>query len=739
MARRRLQRRLGNRNSTQIRISTTKRGDRHFNQLGGANQSYLLTKKAEKNEYVSRDSWIKQGGHAAAAAAAAEDHPTKETGKKTEYQDKHKGKSRQRCLTTWKFGYLLWVLAATTATVNEPTSQLVRHGMPRTLTRGHDPNVAVRIGEAATPAPNERLFLNIGRTLDEVCRSEQDRELDTHHDEEDELQNGGPNALPPELAESSDDETMLPSSRMRNRPHLSGSDNSASDSDENTTLADKMLRGMVRNRNGELENVRNGVIVAPRDTWLDKDQISKRTTAEASQGIRNTTRRPKRKYFVNKQAPQPEGQLFVKATSFLGHVAGYIFKTGENGIGYHRDDEKTPAAETAAQEEGFGEPDRDSNNPGKHTPSIKKKDDLGVRIREPTRRQNCRRDYSGKIPDVGKLADCWGPSEGFWTGDTVNSNSWDSLVSNILGRSKADALFTQETRVRTEDKRTSASREASKLGWTASLGLALRTAADRGSGGCGVLVKKGIGLCRSTHEVKPALRHRIHHAWMGGITKGGVHCISAYLRDGEDASEGNLEILTEVAILVKSLKGQWIVAGDFNMSPTTLAATNWHKLIGGRILAPHQPTCLSQTYDYFVVKAGFAQAVEKVQVLDDGGLFPHSPSRIYIRADARRHAVRKLTRPTKIPGRLPHGPANIPPSYKKVKDACEANDNQAAVKHWYITAGSLGTTTITNRPSSHGNQRPEPAPPAIQAPPAQPRHGTFWAGEPTRERRASLR
>ena len=188
------------------------------------------------------------------------------------------------------------------------------------------------------------------------------------------------------------------------------------------------------------------------------------------------------------------------------------------------------------QEEGFNEPDEELSSQDKHTPNWRRKDEHGVRVRKPTRRQRCKRVYSGSIPSVGKVADDWGPSEGFWTGDTVNSNSWDSLVSNILGRSKADALFTQETRVKTEDKRTSASREASKLGWTASLGLALRTAADRGSGGCGVLVKKGIGLSKSTHDVKPELKHRIHHAWMGGITKGGVHCISVYLRDGEDAS-----------------------------------------------------------------------------------------------------------------------------------------------------------------------------------------------------------
>ena len=338
------------------------------------------------------------------------------------------------------------------------------------------------------------------------------------------------------------------------------------------------------------------------------------------------------------------------------------------------------------QNEGFEEPADDLNNTQESPTKRKKRDEHGIRIRKPTRKQKCQRNFQGEIPKIGKLADCWAPNDGCWTCDTCNSNSWESLVNNILGRSKADIMLTQESKIHSAEKRTSASRVAKILGWTASLGLAFRTTSDKGSGGCGVLVRKGTGLCKSTHEIKPSIQHRIHHAWVGGITKGGVHCISVYLRDGENASEGNLEILAEVAILIKSLKGPWIVAGDFNMTPATLATTNWHKLIGGRILAPEAPTCLSQTYDYFVVKAGFAQAVEKVQVLDDGGLFPHSPSRLYIRSDARRHAVRKLTRPTKIPGRLPHGPASRPPSYKAVNDACTAEDCQTAVYQWYTIA-----------------------------------------------------
>jgi hypothetical protein len=75
--------------------------------------------------------------------------------------------------------------------------------------------------------------------------------------------------------------------------------------------------------------------------------------------------------------------------------------------------------------------------------------------------------------------------------------------------------------------------------------------------------------------------------------------------------------------------------------------------------------------------------VQKVQVLDGSGLFPHSPTRIFIKADARRRAVRTLKRPMKIPGKLPHGPANQPPDYAPVHSACNRDDLQEATKAWY--------------------------------------------------------
>ena len=95
--------------------------------------------------------------------------------------------------------------------------------------------------------------------------------------------------------------------------------------------------------------------------------------------------------------------------------------------------------------------------------------------------------------------------------------------------------------------------------------------------------------------------------------------------------------------------------------------------------------CHHSTYEYFVVYEGLAQA-DAVQALDDGGLHPHLPARLYIRSDARRKAIRTLARPVKIPGRLPSGLKNRAPSYDAVNVACAQGDINEAVLQCYQTA-----------------------------------------------------
>ena len=150
------------------------------------------------------------------------------------------------------------------------------------------------------------------------------------------------------------------------------------------------------------------------------------------------------------------------------------------------------------------------------------------------------------------------------------------------------------------------------------------------------------------------------------MLRGGIHVISLYLKDSEGLSEYNLRVLQEAAVLALTLGTPWIMAGDWNITPEQLQAANWLGVAKGTVFATELPTCHCSTYDYFVVSHNLAHAVVGVQRIDDAGLHPHHPCRVLLRGDAKRKAVRKLTRAPKVHATLPHGPAPKPPYYDEI-------------------------------------------------------------------------
>ena len=110
-------------------------------------------------------------------------------------------------------------------------------------------------------------------------------------------------------------------------------------------------------------------------------------------------------------------------------------------------------------------------------------------------------------------------------------------------------------------------------------------------------------------------------------------------------------------------------------------------MVGGVIFAADLTTCNDNTYDYFVVRRSIAHAVVGVQRLEDGGMSPRWASRLLLRGDARRFAIRKLIRPPKVGGLLPHGPSEAPPDYSSVRALAgeERTVNEAMIT-WYEAA-----------------------------------------------------
>jgi len=254
-------------------------------------------------------------------------------------------------------------------------------------------------------------------------------------------------------------------------------------------------------------------------------------------------------------------------------------------------------------------------------------------------------------PEVGSIAERWWPQLGLWAVDSSNGNSWKSTCAAILKRSVADVLGTQETGVASVDKLAAASNEARAMGWNPTLSAAHPAGGNMNSGGGAILARKGTAIRAAGKSAIPeASAHRLALSWVGCILKGGLNFLNVYLKDGEGLSDTNKSLLETAAGALNALKGPWVALGDWNMSPETLASSSWLALVEGVIFATELPTCNDNVYDYFEVHKSIAHAVFGVQRLQDGGLCPHWATRLLIRGDAKRHAVRKLVRPAKVEG-----------------------------------------------------------------------------------------
>ena len=169
---------------------------------------------------------------------------------------------------------------------------------------------------------------------------------------------------------------------------------------------------------------------------------------------------------------------------------------------------------------------------------------------------------------------------------------------------------------------------ARKSGWSTAFNLARNTEAQKAPGGFAVCARRGIGIdTKSTIPIKSEVSHRITHAWVNGIMKGGCHIFSVYAKDIIGATGENLVLMEELRAAIGSLNGPWIIAADWNMSPEMLVTTGWLAMTKGHAVSTSLPTCNGSVYDYFIVAKEIGHAVKGIQRIKDAGLQPHFPVR----------------------------------------------------------------------------------------------------------------
>ena len=357
---------------------------------------------------------------------------------------------------------------------------------------------------------------------------------------------------------------------------------------------------------------------------------------------------------------------------------GWVLKTGALGFGYYKDGVPEQRAlqlhellwpterlapvklcldEMINHEKTIGDPllatveEHDDGNPRRKKSRRQKRND-SRRVKTLTAVESMADEATVNLRDKSHR------DRGWWAIDTANPNAWGG-AAEILESSAADAIALQETRVPKEGTKDHEN-IARNAGWNLAISACGYGQAGGESSGVAVGCRKHIGLAESCEDadLPEELRARFTAKHIGAVCKGGFHLCSGYLHTAVGIGHKlNLDWLQAAAGVLSTLKGPWILAADFNCTPQQLTDTGWLAVVGGVIFAPNQPTCKNRVIDFFVVSANLAGMVAGAVTVGDALCKPHSPVRLYLKADARTMVVRTLKKIGKLPAVLPHGPA----------------------------------------------------------------------------------
>ena len=123
------------------------------------------------------------------------------------------------------------------------------------------------------------------------------------------------------------------------------------------------------------------------------------------------------------------------------------------------------------------------------------------------------------------------------------------------------------------------------------------------SGGVAVVIQSHTGVTPHRGIVKMTHTERIAVVHVDACVPHGFTLIGLYLFCGVGHDDQNAGLLARVALLLASLRGRWVVAPDWQMTPAELQKTNWPRAVGGVICCCPHATCTmsngSRNIDYF--------------------------------------------------------------------------------------------------------------------------------------------
>ena len=380
---------------------------------------------------------------------------------------------------------------------------------------------------------------------------------------------------------------------------------------------------------------------------------------------------------------------FMPCDEYRGSWIGWVFKKGYRGLGYYLD---------GSVDNQMGEREEVEDLLRGLVPATLKLDGLVPNLLKATLDESCetrignlqkatmqddkakegrkkaRKQKAGKarktkvanaqnwsLQDAISASDCSHRDHGLWAVETANPNAW-SGATEYLSSSAADFLAFQEAKVDKADVKDAENTARGKR-WSAAVSPCLQGVGGGNSAGVAVACREHIGMSTSCEEVDlpKSLQGRFSVKHIGAMCKGGFHLASGYLHSSLGIKHKyNMDLLQDAGVVLKTLRGPWIFAADFNATPEQLTETGWLKMVGGVIFAPERVTCKNRTIDFFVVSQDLAGSVVGACVVDDALFEPHRPVRLYIKANPRSMTVRTLKAATTIGATLPHGPLEKP-------------------------------------------------------------------------------
>ena len=105
-----------------------------------------------------------------------------------------------------------------------------------------------------------------------------------------------------------------------------------------------------------------------------------------------------------------------------------------------------------------------------------------------------------------------------------------------------------------------------------------------------------------------------------------------YLPPGEENQDRRADAINELGNLVRSVKGSWLIVGDWNLSPENLAASGFPNFVKGTIVHTGETTCRQgqgTNIDYALVHHEMAEAT-KVEVVSNVPWGPHKGIKVEI-------------------------------------------------------------------------------------------------------------